>query len=208
MRWAPRQRDTGRTTKGAHVSDTIDDALAIILVEGISDQIAVETLALRHGRDLVAERITVLPAGGAQAMAPYLHRFGPLEADLNVVGLCDADAVDTVMHELGSAGFGRPGNTTQMAALGFHVCVDDLEDELIRAAGPDLVLAQLEANQDLKPFRTFQKQPAWRDRPVEAQLRRFFGSKARRSLRYAKTLVDAIPLAAIPEPISAVLADA
>ena len=33
------------------------DARAVVLVEGASDQTAVETLAARRGRDLAAERI-------------------------------------------------------------------------------------------------------------------------------------------------------
>jgi hypothetical protein len=36
-------------------------AEAVVLAEGISDQIAVETLAARRGRTLGAERVVVLP---------------------------------------------------------------------------------------------------------------------------------------------------
>jgi hypothetical protein len=48
----------------------------VVLVERISDQIAVETLAGRRDRDLAAEGIAVLPAGGAHGVARYLRRFG------------------------------------------------------------------------------------------------------------------------------------
>ncbi|MGA9833870.1 MAG: TOPRIM nucleotidyl transferase/hydrolase domain-containing protein, partial [Trebonia sp.] len=54
-----------------------DAARAVVLVEGVSDQIAVETLAGRRGRDLAAEGIVVLPTGGAHGVARYLRRFGP-----------------------------------------------------------------------------------------------------------------------------------
>ncbi len=64
----------------------------------------------------------------------------------------------------------------------------------------------LEANGDLGSFRTLQKQPVWRDRPVEDQLRRFMGSVARRKVRYAALLVDALDLEAVPRPLDAVLA--
>jgi histidinol dehydrogenase len=44
-------------------------ARAVILVEGVSDQIAAETLARRRGRRLGAEGVTVGPVGGAHAIA-------------------------------------------------------------------------------------------------------------------------------------------
>ena len=37
----------------------------VVLVEGVSDQVAVETLCARRGLDLPAEGICVLPLGGA-----------------------------------------------------------------------------------------------------------------------------------------------
>ena len=51
-------------------------ARAIVLVEGVSDQSAVETLAARHGRNLTVEGIVVLPTGGAGG----LPRLPPLAA--------------------------------------------------------------------------------------------------------------------------------
>src|SRR5258708_40258654 len=46
-------------------------AEAVVLVEGISDQMAVEALAARRGRDLSAEHVVVLPIGGAHAITRY-----------------------------------------------------------------------------------------------------------------------------------------
>jgi hypothetical protein len=40
------------------------NARAVILVEGWSDKAALESLALRRGRDLAAEGIGVVPMGG------------------------------------------------------------------------------------------------------------------------------------------------
>lgn len=92
-----------------------------------------------------------------------------------------------------------------MAAAGFHVCRTDLEDELIRAVGPDGVIGQMDEHGDLGAFRTLQKQPQWVDRPVEAQMRRFIGSGARRKLRYASILTKAAAAAdSIPAPLLAV----
>jgi hypothetical protein len=92
-----------------------------------------------------------------------------------------------------------------MERLGFYVCVADLEDELIRALGAAGVERVVEANGDLGAFRTLQKEPAWRGRPVEEQLRRFMGSGGRRKIRYARLLVDALELEAMPRPLDGVL---
>ena len=46
-------------------------------MEGISDRVAVEALAVRRGRDLDAERVAVVAIGGAQAIGRVLARFGP-----------------------------------------------------------------------------------------------------------------------------------
>jgi hypothetical protein len=92
-------------------------------------------------------------------------------------------------------------------ALGSNVfvCVVDLEDELIRALGAERVREILEAEGDLGAFRTLQKQPEWRGRPVEEQLRRWLGSGARRKLRYACLLVDALDLDRVPKPLAGVI---
>ena len=52
-------------------------ARTIVLVEGISDQIAVEALARRYDRDLAGEQIVILPVGGAHGARRYLRQFGP-----------------------------------------------------------------------------------------------------------------------------------
>ena len=46
---------------------------AVVLVEGLSDQAAVEALAERRGRDLDAEGVAVVPIGGAQAISVDLR---------------------------------------------------------------------------------------------------------------------------------------
>ena len=53
-----------------------DPARAVVLVEGESGRIAVETLSARRGRDLTAEGVAVAPIGGAQAIARVLDRVG------------------------------------------------------------------------------------------------------------------------------------
>jgi hypothetical protein len=181
------------------------DARAIVLVEGFSDQIALETLAARRGRDLDGEGIAVVPIGGAQAIERFLTRFGPQGSDTRLAGLCDVGEEEVFRRSLERAGFGSHLTRSDMERLGFHVCVADLEDELIRALGPASVEAVLDAQGDLGSFRTFQKQPQWRGQRIEAQLRRFMGSADRRKLRYARLLVEALDLAQVPRPLDGVL---
>jgi hypothetical protein len=181
-------------------------APAVVLVEGVSDQAAVEALAERHGRDLGAEGVSVVPIGGAQAVGRYLERFGPDGLDLRLAGLCDAAEEREFRRGLEQAGLGSDLSRAELERLGFFVCEADLEDELIRALGADTVLQVIEANGDLGPFRTLQKQPAWHARPTDEQLRRFMGSGGRRKIRYARFLGEALDLAAIPRPLAGVLA--
>ena len=93
-----------------------------------------------------------------------------------------------------------------MERLGFYVCVADLEDELIRSLGAAAVERVVDAQGELRSFRTLQKQAAWQGRTTEEQLRRFMGSGARRKIRYARLLVDALDLAQVPRPLDRVLA--
>jgi hypothetical protein len=64
----------------------------------------------------------------------------------------------------------------------------------------------LDARGDLGPFRTFQKQPAWRGRARGEQLRRFLGTHSGRKIDTAPLLVDALDLTRVPRPLDGVLA--
>jgi OLD-like protein len=179
---------------------------AVVLVEGISDQWAIEALAERRGRDLEAEGVSVVPIGGAQAIGRFLERFGPRGLDVTLAGLCDAAEEAEFRRGLERAGLGSDLTRTDMERLGFFVCVADLEEELIRALGAAAVEQVVDAQGDLRSFRTLQKQPAWLGRPVEEQLRRFMGSGGRRKIRYARLLVEALDLERMPRPLDGVLA--
>jgi len=184
----------------------MDDVRAVVLVEGVSDQVAVETLAERRGRDLRVEGVSVAPIGGAQAIGAFLEQFGPNGLDVRLAGLCDAGEERDFQRGLERAGLGSDLTRAGMEALGFYVCVADLEDELIRALGAAAVEEVVEAQGELGPFRTLQKQPAWRGRPQDEQLRRFMGSGGRRKIRYARLLVEALDLTEVPRPLDLVLA--
>jgi hypothetical protein len=178
----------------------------VVLVEGVSDQLALEALARRRGRDLAAEGISVVPMGGATNIRSFLDRYGPRGFDVRVAGLCDANEEGDFRRGLERAGLGSALTRAEMEQLGFFVCEADLEDELIRSLGPSAAEGVLDAQGDLRAFRTFQKQPAWRERTHAEQLRRFFGTQGGRKIQSAALLVGALDLTQVPRPLDGVLA--
>ena len=178
---------------------------AVILVEGVSDGRALGAMAERRGRDLSADRVGVVAMGGATNLGRFLDRFGPRGSDVRVAGLYDAAAEQAVRRALQRTGFGSAPSRRTLERLGFYVCRDDLEDELIRAVGADRVMKIVADRGELGPFRTLQKQPEWRGRPLDGQLRRFLGN-ASRKIDCAPLLVDALDLSMVPRPLDAVLA--
>ncbi len=154
----------------------------LILVEGTSDRIALETLARRRGLD----RPAIVVLGGAHAVGNHARR-APRGVEL--VGLCDA----------------REERVFRRAVARVHVCNPDLEGELIRALGPERVLQIIDAEGERASFRTLQRQPAQRRRPLEAQLLRFLAGRAGNKERYARLLVEALDLDRAPAALDAAL---
>jgi hypothetical protein len=180
-----------------------DHPRAVVLVEGVSDQLALEALAERRGRNLATEGVSVVPIGGAQAIGRFVDRFGPRGLDVRLAGLCDAAEERFFQRALARAGLGSNLTRADMEALGFYVCVTDLEDELIRALGADAMEQVIDAHGELGSFRTLQKQPAWRGRAAEAQLHRFLGSQSRKTT--VRSLVRALAPDGVPRPLDRVL---
>ena len=172
---------------------------AIVLVEGESDRAAVLVLARR----LEVSPVDVVATNGVHAFARHLRTR---RSGVGVFGLCDAAEEGVVCAALAAAGIGAPVDRPSLEGLGFFVCVEDLEDELIRAAGPERVVEIVAANGDGRAFRTMQRQPEWRDRSIAAQLRRFFGAGSQRKIRYAGYLAEALEVSAVPRPLAGVLA--
>jgi OLD-like protein len=198
--------DAPLVAAAAHALAPSVDPQAVVLVEGLSDQVALQALAARRGRDLAAERIAVVPMGGARNIRRFLELFGPRGLDVGLAGLCDAGEEGDFRRGLEWAGLGANLSRADMEALGFYVCVADLEDELIRCLGAAVVEQVVEAQGELGSFRTFQRQPAWQGRSRQAQLRRFIGTHSGRKIRYARLLVDALELTSVPRPLDRVLA--
>jgi hypothetical protein len=172
---------------------------AVVLVEGVSDELAVRALAGRRGRDLAAEGVAVVPIGGAGNIRRFLDLF--VSQGIRVAGLCDAGEEGDFQLAIEQVGLG-----SELARAGFYVCDADLEDELIRCLGAARVERIVEGEGELGRFRTFQKQPAQRARSIEAQLRRFMGTRGGRKIQYAPLLVAALDLARVPRPLDRLLA--
>lgn len=182
----------------SHVLHTGSMRETTVLVEGESDRLAVETLAVRLGHDLMAEGVSVVPMGGATNIVRFLDRYGPSGTDHRILGLCDAGEAQGIARALSRAGL----NSGSLSENGFEVCHADLEDELIRCLGVDAVLNVIAAQGELASFRLLQRQPSQRGKPASAQLRRFFGGRSGNKIRYASLLVDALPAGQAPPPLA------
>src|SRR4051794_23927999 len=101
-------------------------AAVLLIVEGPSDQIALEALAARRGIALARAGVEVVSLGGAHRIGRFLAGRSLQE---RVALLCDAGEEPVFRAALERAGIEEP--------TGLHVCVADLEDELIRALGLD-----------------------------------------------------------------------
>ena len=181
------------------------DPRAVVLVEGVSDRLALEVLARRRGRDLDAERTSILAMDGATNIIHFLDRYGPAGLDLRVAGLYDSAEERFFRRGLERAGFEVGPATADLEKLGFFVCSADLEDELIRAVGPEHVQQIIDAEGQLRSFRTMQRQPAQRDRSLHEQLHRVFGARSGWKQRYAGLMAEAVDLDQVPRPLDAVL---
>jgi len=156
---------------------TAAQARAVILVEGTSDQAALEALAEPRG------------------------------LGVRLAGLCDADEEDCFRRALQRAGLGSCLSRARMEALGFYVCAGDLEEELIRALGAASVEQVIRAQGEIRSLRILQQQPAQRGHSPEQQLHRFIGTRSGRKSQYARLLVGALDLSRVPRPLDRVLTD-
>lgn len=206
----PRHADTD-----AHVGADVDaDVRAVVLVEGVSDRVALEVLARRRGMDLAADGVAVVSMDGITNIGRFLARYHVDGAEHGVAGPRIAGLYDDAeerfvrrgLERAGlSAGFDSPLTRSALEQLGFHSCSADLEDELIRALGPAAVVELVEAEGELRSFRTLQRQPAQRERSLHDQLRRLMGGRSGGKERYAALMAAAVPLHRVPRPLDAVL---
>ena len=177
-----------------------------MIVEGVSDQLALNEVARRLGRDLEAEGVSIVPIGGAHGIARFLAALARDGSDVKLAGLCDAREEIVFRKALERSGHGAALDREQMERLGFFVCTADLEDELIRALGVASAVKVVEAQGGLQPWHTFQKQPAQRGRSTHDQLRRFVRSISGRNVKYVRAFIEALDPSQIPLPLRQLLA--
>ena len=170
---------------------------AVVLVEGESDKAAIETLAVRLGRELASEAVSIVVMGGASPLTDHLEDLVVRRQYQGLIaGLVDIGETRDLDRGLSQVGLPRDG---------FFICDPDLEGEMIRALGPGAIEAIFQEQGELGRFRTFQNQPQWRGQPIEEQMHRFFGTKSRRKLRYGSLLAEAVPMDQIPVPLQSLL---
>ncbi len=167
-----------------------DGVRRVVLVEGQSDRNALLALADRRRVDLAG--VEILAMGGATNIGHYVPAL--LGHGVEIGGLYDA--AEERFFSRGLRGVDQTG---------FFVCVENLEDELIRALGVDRVLEVIEGQGEADKFATFQNQPFQREREVTAQLERFIGTMSGRKIAYGRALVEALDGVA-PAPLEGVLA--
>jgi hypothetical protein len=171
----------------------------------MSDRAAVTTLARRQGRDLDHERISVLAVGGITNFTRFVELLGPHGHNLRLAGLYDAAEEPEVEAAMSEGGFGPGLDRAGLEEVGFYAAVRDLEDELIRSLGPGRVEQVIDDLGEHRMWRSFQNQPAQRDRAIEDQLHRFMGTKSGRKIRYGSALVAALVPQRVPRPLELLL---
>jgi hypothetical protein len=165
---------------------------AVVLLEGRSDVAAVRAIATTAG--LPADAYRLVDMGGVTNVRRHLDSI----RDGQVLGMCDAGEAHVVARALRI-------DVSELGERGFSVCDADLEEELIRACGPDVVLGVLDRLGLGARFATFRNQPAWRGRPVREQLHRFAGTTSGRKALLAGALAAELQPDRVPEPLSRLL---
>lgn len=175
---------------------------SVILVEGVSDQRALEALARSLGRDLEADGVAVIPTAGITNVRRFLELLGPSGHNVSLAGLCDEGEASAFAMAAQAAGLGIVTGRDDLERHGFYVCVTDLEDELVRALGARAMVDLMESQGHLRRFRSFQNQPAQRHKTAEAQIHRWLGNH---KIRYAPLMIEALEPTHAPAPLLAVL---
>lgn len=169
----------------------------VVLFEGRSDSLAFVALARRRRTDIA--RLDLVDLDGITNLRKRLAVLRAESGAPRILGLYDAAEGDYVAKILVDLGVIADGGAPSDG--GFFGCSRDLEDEVIAAAGPELVLETLAARGELARFQVFQEQPAQRARTLDEQLHRFAGTAAGRKARFSADIIDALPLDRMPRPL-------
>lgn len=144
----------------------------VVLVEGWSDLAAVEALLAVQAVDLTSR--AVISMGGVTNVGHVVAALAEGCPAAAVVVLCDVAELPVVR--------------AAAPAVPTVACRRDLEEELIRAAGTDVVVEVLHAMGDGRGLATFRRQPSQRGVPLDEGLHRFLGIRSGRKIVAAREL--------------------
>jgi predicted ATPase len=176
-------------------------AKKIMFVEGPSDHLAILALAKKKNLSLDSLGVSIVTLNGAGILTWYLKLFGPSGFGLSLCGLCDSDHLSEWSKVLEGAGLGTNLSQATMEAIGFFVCVRDLEDELIKALGLAKVIQIIDQIGDNGAWNIFCQQPKNKGLSQAEQLHAFL---TKRKVLYAPLLVSKLSTT-IPRPLEEVL---
>jgi hypothetical protein len=186
-------------------ADCSDHAGTVVLLEGPSDVAAVRAVAAANGMTDGVHRYRLIDMGGVTNIRRHLEAIRTASMPVRVMGMCDAGEATFFVRALQAVGDGLYSES-ELAPHGFHVCEADLEDELIRALGPERVVSALYRLGLRGTLATFQRQPAWRDRPLHEQLHRFAGVASGRKTLLAGAFAEALAPDEAPAPLRRLVA--
>jgi hypothetical protein len=177
-----------------------------VLLEGPSDVAAVRAVAATYGLTERVHRYRLVDMGGVTNIRRHLEALRTASEPVRVIGMCDAGEASVFVRALQVSIAGDLRNAGDLSAHGFSVCEADLEDELIRAMGPERVVDVLSRLGLEGRLATFRRQPAWRDRSLSEQLHRFAGTTSGRKALLAGTLAEALAPSEVPAPLRRLVA--
>lgn len=189
------------------LDDVVSTWRTVVLVEGVSDRVALRTLARRRGRDLAADGVEIIAMGGITNVREFASRYGPHGLGIRLAGLYDAPEEPALRRGVIAAGLAVGPGEHGLGEAGLHRCDVDLEDELIRALGVTGVETVIEAEGETPSLQRLAQMPVQRSWTRPQVLRRFLGVRSGRKARYAALLIEALPPNQAPEPLAALLRD-
>lgn len=176
-------------------------ARTVMFVEGPSDFLALRVAARTMHVDLDARGVAVVSLQGAGLLGTYLRLLGPEGLDLDITGLCDADAETDWQATLSAAGI-PVTDRAAMNAAGFFVCEADLEQELVGALGEPTVEAVIVQEGQAARLTRFVDTPERRLLSRAEQLAAFARNN---KTRWAPRLAEELSAATVPAPLQDLL---
>ena len=176
------------------------------MLEGASDVAAVRAASERAGLGLGDAGVRLIDMGGATNVRRHLVEAARASTSPRVLGMCDIKEGAFFVRALRELEC-DVSSVDDLPRWGFQLCDRDLEDELMRALGPDGVRRVLDGLRLSGRFATFTRQPAWAARDFHEQARRFAGVASGRKEVMAAALAAALDPQALPSPLRQLLDD-